>query len=170
VIGRDGALPWRLPEDLAHFKRLTAGQAVVMGRRTWESLPARFRPLPGRRNLVLSRDEAWTAPGAEHVASLSVALELVEGQPVWVIGGGQLYRQALPLAERAEVTEIDLQVEGDTYAPAFDAGWSAVPQPWQVSAGGIRFRFVSYRRDRAPRLWTTDQNVTHVTQNRSGFK
>jgi dihydrofolate reductase len=121
VIGRDGGMPWRLPEDLAHFKRTTLNHPVIMGRRTWESLPPKVRPLPGRRNIVLSSDPQWSAPGARSCASLQEALDLCsDGGEVWVIGGARLYAQALPMAERLVVTEIDADFEGDTRFPAWD--------------------------------------------------
>ncbi|UFS59253.1 dihydrofolate reductase [Subtercola endophyticus] len=147
IIGDGGTIPWRLPEDLAHFRELTIGGAVLMGRKTWDSLPERFRPLPGRRNLVLTRDPSWEASGAETVHSISQAQRLVGDDALWVIGGGELYRQALSLASRLEVTEVDLGVRGDTRAPAIDATWE--PQgatPWLESGTGIRYRFVSYAR------------------------
>lgn len=113
VIGRDGALPWRLPEDLKHFRELTSGATVLMGRRTWESLPPRFRPLPGRRNLVLSRTPQ---EGVETFPELAQAFAAVSGD-VWVMGGEAVYRAALPFADRIVVTEIQEHFEGDTYAP-----------------------------------------------------
>ncbi|MCS7006066.1 MAG: dihydrofolate reductase [Thermoleophilia bacterium] len=148
VIGRDGAIPWRLPEDLARFKALTTGHAVVMGRRTWESLPARFRPLPGRRNVVLTRNPSWEAQGAERAASLEEALELVEDEEgVFVIGGAELYAAALPLADELALTEIDLEVEGDTVFPEWDrAAFEEVSREDGVSRDGTRFAFVTYRR------------------------
>ncbi len=152
VIGRDGGLPWHLPEDLAHFRELTRGAAVLMGRRTWDSLPERFRPLPGRRNVVVSRDPSWFAPGAEARADVGAALdELLGGDaPVWVVGGAQVYAAALPRADRLAITEVDLAVEGDTLAPHVGPGWTAScepPQGWLVSANGLRYRFCDLRRD-----------------------
>lgn len=123
VIGRAGTLPWHLPEDLAHFRRTTGRGTVLMGRRTWESLPARFRPLPGRRNLVLTTQPGWSAPGAQRCASLEEALAACGTEAeVWVIGGAQLYAMALPLADRLVVTEIDADFDGDTRFPAWDRG------------------------------------------------
>jgi dihydrofolate reductase len=148
VIGREGALPWHLPEDLAHFRALTRGAAVVMGRATWESLPERFRPLPGRRNLVLSRQPGYLAPGAEVRGSLTAALADVEG-PVWVIGGAQVYAQAQPLADRLVVTEVAVRVEGDALAPPLDDRWRRVAadpaEGFHRSASGLEYRFVEYR-------------------------
>jgi dihydrofolate reductase len=159
VIGREGGLPWHLPEDLAHFRALTRGATVVMGRATWESLPQRFRPLPGRRNLVLSRRPGFAAEGAEVLADLPAALAAAGDAPVWVIGGAQVYAAALPLADRLVVTEIDAAVSGDAHAPVVDpASWRLVagdPEPghepgqesgWHESATGLRYRFRDYAR------------------------
>ncbi|MFI2752709.1 dihydrofolate reductase [Cellulomonas sp. P22] len=152
VIGRNGALPWRVPEDMAHFRALTSGHPVLMGRATWESLPARFRPLPGRDNLVLSRTPGYAADGARVLASLDDALVLVDGRDAWVIGGGALYASALEHADRLEVTEVDVHVEGDAFAPEIDpAVWTRTAtdpaEGWHTSdADGVRFRFVTYAR------------------------
>ncbi len=128
VIGRDGGLPWRLPEDLAHFREVTMGHPVVMGRRTWESLPERFRPLPGRRNVVVTRSAEWNAEGAERAGSLDEALELLSGEErVSVIGGGELFATALPLADEIVLTEIDADFDGDRTFPEIDPGeWREV--------------------------------------------
>lgn len=146
IIGADGGMPWHVPEDLAHFREVTLGSPVIMGRRTWESFPDRFRPLPGRRNIVVTRDEAWEAPGAERAASLPAAIALAGDGEVWVIGGGQLYREAIVHADVLEVTELDLDVDGDTRAPARD-DWHVVSRsPWQESRTGVRYRFVTLDR------------------------
>ena len=145
VIGRNNALPWHLPEDLVHFKRLTLGCPVIMGRKTWDSLPPRFRPLPGRLNIVVTRQAAWQAEGAVGAHSLTEALQQCQDQPdVWVIGGAELYAQALPLAASAHVTEIDAPFEGDAYAPEFDASWVETSRLLQTSASGMSFSFVTY--------------------------
>jgi dihydrofolate reductase len=121
VIGRDNDLPWRLPEDLQFFRRTTMGHPVLMGRRNWDSLPAKFRPLPGRHNLVLTRNPDWQAEGATVVHSLAQALDRLGDAPVlYVIGGGELYRLALPLADEIVLTEIDREVDGDVHFPAWD--------------------------------------------------
>ena len=120
VIGAGGALPWHLPEDLRLFRALTTGATVVMGRRTWESLPPRFRPLPGRRNVVLT--SAPALPGAEVVSSVAEALAL-DGD-LWVIGGGAVYAAFLPHADEVVVTEVDASPAGDTWAPALGPGWT----------------------------------------------
>lgn len=146
VIGAGGGMPWHLPEDLAHFREVTMGSPVVMGRRTWESFPERFRPLPGRRNIVVTRNDDWAAEGAERAADLSSAIELAGDHTVWVIGGGQLYGEAIVRADVLEVTEIDLDVEGDTHAPPVE-GWSlAAHSSWQTSRTGIRYRFLTFER------------------------
>lgn len=145
VIGRDGAIPWHLPEDLARFKTLTMGHTVAMGRRTWDSLPARFRPLPGRRNMVLSRNSGFEAPGAEVVGSIYEAID----DQTWVIGGSEIYHLALPAATRCEVTEveIDLQLEDDdALAPVLDETWIGTSGDWQDSTSGLRYRFHSFLR------------------------
>jgi len=125
VIGRDGTLPWHLSEDLRHFKRTTLGHPIVMGRRTWESIG---RPLPGRRSIVLTRNPRWTAPGVERTDSLAQALAMCEGAAeVFVIGGAELFAEALPLAQRLYLTEIDADFEGDTFFPPIDRGaWREV--------------------------------------------
>jgi dihydrofolate reductase len=150
VIGRDGVLPWHLPEDMAHFRALTRGATVVMGRTTWESLPDRFRPLPGRRNVVLSRRPGFRAEGAEVRVDLATALADAPDATVWVIGGAQVYAAALADADRLVVTEIDETVDGDAYAPSIDEEWllaSRDPaQGWHTSASGLRYRFCDYRR------------------------
>jgi dihydrofolate reductase len=145
VIGRGGALPWHLPEDLAHFKRLTTGWPVVMGRKTWDSLPPKFRPLPGRSNIVVTRQADWSAAGAVAVTSIGAALAACAGaQQAWVIGGAQIYREALPLADRVEVTEIARDFEGDAFAPILGREWRTCAREDHVSAGGLAFSFVSY--------------------------
>ncbi|MEU7475873.1 dihydrofolate reductase [Lentzea sp. NPDC042327] len=139
VIGRDNAIPWHVPEDMKRFRELTTGAAVLMGRRTWESLPPRFRPLPGRRNIVLSRTPQ---DGVETFADLGEALGAVDGD-LWVIGGSAVYAAALPFADRVEVTEIREIFEGDTYAPAVGRGPKTVGE-WQLSTSGLHFRFLSF--------------------------
>ncbi len=145
VIGKDNSMPWHLPEDLAHFKRLTQGSPVIMGRKTWDSLPPRFRPLPGRSNIVITRQVEWQAAGAVRAGSLSEALILSgDVAEVWVIGGAEIYRQAEPLAVRAEVTEIAQDFEGDAYAPTLGSGWAATARESHLSTTGLAFSFVTY--------------------------
>lgn len=149
VIGRDNALPWHLPEDLAHFRRLTQGCPVIMGRRTWESLPPRFRPLPGRQNIVLTRQGGWQANGAQVVHSLPEALALCPpGATAWVIGGAELYAQALPWAHGAVVTELHADFEGDAHAPVFGPDWVETARETHTSASGLRYSFVQWQHHR----------------------
>ncbi len=161
VIGLNNALPWHLPEDLAHFKRQTQGCPVVMGRKTWDSLPPRFRPLPGRLNVVLTRDPLWTAPpggttdaisskisdvnGIQRFDSLESALLNLKDHPeVWVVGGAQIYAQALPLAQRVVVTEIDADFAGDAHAPTLGEEWAETGRESHTAANGLRYSFVTY--------------------------
>ena len=147
VIGANNTLPWHLPEDLAHFKRTTLGGPVIMGRKTWDSLPPKFRPLPGRLNVVVTRQEGWQAEGAQTAVSLEAALALCAQAPdTWVIGGAQIYAQALPLAHSVVVTEIDLHVAGDAFAPVLDDQWQEASRQSHTSAQGLPFSFVTYTR------------------------
>lgn len=147
VIGADNTIPWRVPEDVARFKATTAGHPVIMGRRTWDSLPDRFRPLPGRRNIVVTRQSDWSAAGAETAASVEAALELAAPAATWVIGGGEIYRLALPCATELLITEVDTEVEGDAYAPALGPEWSSAdPATWLESSGGHRYRIRRFTR------------------------
>ncbi|MBD9393687.1 dihydrofolate reductase [Acidovorax sp. ACV01] len=147
VIGKDNRLPWHIPEDMAHFKQLTQGCPVVMGRKTWDSLPPRFRPLPGRTNIVVTRQADWQADGAVRAASLQDALQqATAGQTVWVIGGAQIYTEALPLADCLEVTEIDQDFDGDAHAPTLGAEWAESARSRHVSTSGLPFSFVTYVR------------------------
>jgi dihydrofolate reductase len=141
VIGRDGELPWHLPSDMRFFRELTTGATVVMGRRTWESLPERFRPLPNRRNIVLSRLRC-EAPGADVFPALEEALATCDGD-VFVIGGGATYEAALPLADCVYATEIDAEVAGDTVFPEL-TGWRCVESSDVTVENGHTFRFRRY--------------------------
>jgi dihydrofolate reductase len=138
VIGNEGGMPWHVPEDLAHFKELTMGGTVVMGRKTWDALDPRFRPLPGRRNIVVTRDRSWSAEGAEAVHEIP--------DDGWIIGGAELFAATIDRAEALEVTELDIEVPGDTWAPPIGASWQAAEAGWQVSRTGVRYRFLSYSR------------------------
>lgn len=129
VIGAGGTMPWHLPEDLAHFSDITKGHPVIMGRRTWESLPDSHRPLPGRTNIVISSNPDLPVPGAIRAANLGAALieaslSGLGSQQIWIIGGGQLYREALDLADTVVITRVDIDSEGDTYAPELGAEWT----------------------------------------------
>ena len=149
TIGKDGQMPWHLPEDLAHFKRVTLGQPVIMGRKTWDSLPARFRPLPGRLNIVITRQSDWQAEGALRAHSIDDAMRLCgDVADAWIMGGAEIYRQAEPLASTAVVTEIDQDYEGDAFAPELGANWQEVQRESHVAANGLSFSFVTYQQPR----------------------
>lgn len=146
TIGRDGDLPWRLPDDLKRFKRLTVGRIVLMGRKTWVSLG---RPLPDRDNWILSRDPAFKPAGATVFATLDQALNAAQGRELMVIGGAELYRQTLPLADRLELTEVLAEVEGDTRFPDLDpVQWQEVSREDRTAdeRHALPFRFVSLTR------------------------
>jgi dihydrofolate reductase len=154
VIGRGQGMPWHLPEDLRRFRELTMGAPVLMGRTTWDSLPPRYRPLPGRRNLVLTRDAAWQAEGAQGVATIDEALALAADAPrLFVIGGAQVYALALPRADELRLTEIERDFDGDTHFPAWPReAFEEVERERheeRQQAGppdGFAFSFVTYRR------------------------
>ncbi|MGP4978147.1 dihydrofolate reductase [Brachybacterium tyrofermentans] len=170
VIGADGTMPWHLSEDLKHFSRTTKGSPVVMGRRTWQSFPPAFRPLPGRTNIVITRDDAFADDGAVRARDLADALRIAEetgattapppetegpfdddSRPtIWVIGGGAVYREAIADAELLVVTEIDLEVDGDTTAPEVPDGFGTpVADPengWNEAKNGLRYRILTYTR------------------------
>lgn len=156
VIGTHGTLPWHLPEDLQLFKRLTMGTTVVMGRATWESLPASVRPLPGRRNIVVTGNTRWTGTGAEVAHSLDEALS--GAGDVWVIGGASVYAATIDRADRLVVTELEQPFDGDAFAPGIDERWrSAIRDPvegWNMSRTGLRFAVTTWVRtdsaDNAP--------------------
>ncbi|HYD57826.1 MAG TPA: dihydrofolate reductase [Burkholderiales bacterium] len=146
VIGVDGRLPWHLPEDLKHFKKLTLGHPVVMGRKTWESLG---RPLPGRENIVVTTHAGYDAPGAAVATSLPGALALCAGEPVvYVIGGHRLFVESLPMAAGMVLTEIHRDYAGDTWFPEFDRSqWRETQREAHTAAAdGMRFDFVLYER------------------------
>lgn len=151
VIGLNGTMPWHLPEDLAHLKRNTLGFHVIMGRKTWDSIPAKFRPLPGRTSIVLTRQSDWQENGVQRVSNFQQALfycEQLASKPdtVWVIGGAQIYAQALPLAHKVVVTEIDAEFAGDAFAPELGAEWREIQRESHVSATGLAYSFVTYSR------------------------
>jgi dihydrofolate reductase len=149
VIGAGGGLPWHLPEDLALFRTLTTGSTVVMGRRTWESLPERFRPLPGRTNVVLTSDPGWSGEGAQRARPVDEVLARQE--PLWVIGGGAVYAALLPHADRLVVTDVDVRVDGDTFAPELGPEWRPAARTpaggWALSeTSGLRYAVTEYVR------------------------
>ena len=146
VIGNGGRLPWQLPEDLKHFKRLTLGHPVIMGRRTWESLG---KPLPGRDNIVVTGQPGYGAAGAAVARSLEAALALCAGEPVaFVIGGSQLFAESLPVAAGLVLTEIHRDFPGDTWFPEYDRSkWRETQREAHTAADGTRFDFVLYEPD-----------------------
>jgi dihydrofolate reductase len=147
VIGRNNTLPWHLPEDMAHFKRNTLGCPVIMGRKTWDSLPPKFRPLPGRLNVVVTRQPDWTAEGAVVAHSLEAACAACPSDSTaWVMGGAEIYAQALPLADTALVTDIEASYEGDAFAPQFGPEWREIVRDARVSSNGLSFSFVTYQK------------------------
>ena len=148
VIGIDQRLPWRLPADLKRFKASTLGHTVIMGRKTWESLPANFRPLPGRRNIVVTRDGGYRAAGATVVQSLPAAITAAGGGEAFIIGGAELYAAALPLADRLQLTEIDAAFDGDSHFPPIDGDqWQETTRETQHDEAGFDYAFVSYQRN-----------------------
>ena len=150
IIGHNNQLPWHLPEDLAHFKKLTLGQVVLMGRKTWESIPAQFRPLPGRDNWVLTRQSHWNPTGARVFTDLSSAQAALErehpGKELWVIGGAEVYAQAMAHAQRIELTLIEKNFEGDAKAPRIDANWATISKETHSTPSGLIYHFISYQR------------------------
>jgi dihydrofolate reductase len=144
-IGHGGGLLVRLPEDLRRFKQITFGTPIVMGRKTWQSIG---RPLPGRRNIVLTRDRKFRAEGAEAVASLDAALALVSAVPlVHVVGGAEIYALALPIADELQLTEIDVQFPADTFFPAWDRSrFIEVARQQRQTAEGLRYAFATYKK------------------------
>ena len=145
VIGRDGRLPWKLPDDLRHFKQITMSRPMIMGRRTFDSLPGL---LDGRRHIVITRDPDWEAEGAERAASLAEALHLANAPHVCVIGGGEIYAQTLPLADRIELTEVHLSPDGDVHIDALDRTmWDEVARDTHGAEDGRpAYDFVTYQR------------------------
>lgn len=170
VIGLAGVMPWHVPEDLAHFKAVTMGGAVVMGRKTWDSIPERFRPFSGRENIVLTRQPGWSAPGVHTAHSLADGIALgaglTPGELVWVIGGAEVFAQAIAgqaqadgagagyTVDRIEVTEIDAEFNGDTHAPRLGPEWAAEAvdpaSGWHTSRTGLPYRFLRHSRGSAP--------------------
>ena len=148
AIGKGNQLLWHLPEDMRYFRETTRGKPVIMGRRTWESLPDAFRPLPGRHNIVVSRNPAYAATGATLVTSLDEAIQKAgETNEVFVIGGAELYRQALPLADRLYLTEVSGDFEGDAFFPQVPTSdWQEIVRKAQTTASPLAYSFAIYLR------------------------
>jgi len=148
VIGNRGALPWHLPEDLKHFKEMTAGRPVIMGRKTFESILAVLgKPLPNRRSIVVTRSAHYASPGCEVATSLAGAIHIAGAQAAFVIGGAEIYAQALPLADNLYLTEIDARFDGDAWFPEFDRSeWLETNRESRIATSGLGYSFVSYRR------------------------
>lgn len=148
AIGKGNQLLWHLPEDMRYFRETTRGKPVIMGRRTWESLPDAFRPLPGRHNIVVSRNLAYAATGATLVTSLDEAIQKAgETNEVFVIGGAELYRQALPLADRLYLTEVSGDFEGDAFFPQVPTSdWQEIVRKAQTTASPLAYSFAIYLR------------------------
>ena len=148
VIGASGTIPWRIPEDMKRFKALTIGKPIVMGRKTWDSFPK--KPLPGRTNIVITRDKGWTAEGAVTVHSLDDGLTRARAEnpsEIAVIGGGEIYKAALPLATRVELTEVHTDATGDTQLPQFDrATWRELSREEHATSDGLRYSYVTLQR------------------------
>lgn len=148
VIGKDGALPWRIPEDMRHFKEITTGRPCIMGRKTWDSLPR--KPLPNRKNIVVTRDRTFEAEGAEVVHSLDDALVSAGlAYEICVIGGAEIYREALPLASLVHLTEVHLAAEGDARLAPFDPSvWRETLREDHATAEGLRYSYITLERCR----------------------
>lgn len=141
-IGKDGGLPWHIPEDLKHFRQCTMGKTVLMGRKTWESLPEKYRPLPGRKNVVITRDASFKAEGAILFHDLEEALKTLKDDDIWVIGGAEIFKYCLPFAQKIELTQIDIPYDGDTFFPEIS------PQAWGSTKEEKHdgYSFISYSR------------------------
>ncbi len=149
AIGKGNDLLVRIPEDQRRFREVTMGHPVLMGRKTWDSLPPKFRPLPGRRNIVVTRNAQWHADGAERAPSLEAALTMAAGaEKACVIGGGELYALALPFADELLLTEIDADLDGDTFFPLYRHAFVQAAREPHTTPDGLRFDFVRYERPR----------------------
>jgi dihydrofolate reductase len=143
VIGSGGGMPWRIPEDLVHFRDTTMGAAVIMGRKTWDSLPPQFRPLEGRRNVVVTRNPGWKADGAETASSPEHALAMTDPDEAWFIGGGEVYRAAMPFTNVLAVTLVDADPAGDVTAPQVGTDFMmAYTTGFQTSTGPGTLRYL----------------------------
>lgn len=154
AIGAGGTIPWHVPEDMALFKRVTLGHAVIMGRKTWDSLPENYRPLPGRDNIVVTRNAEFVADGAQVAGSISEAIEIARAgghDQAWIMGGAQIYADGLEYADGVVVTDLDLALDDpDVFAPAVPLDWnitaSEPDRGWLTSTSGVPYRFSAYAR------------------------
>ena len=147
ALGKDNQLLWQIPEDMKFFRETTRGATVIMGRKTWESLPPRFRPLPGRRNIVVTHQCDYPAEGAELAHSLEQALKLAGDAPTYLIGGADLYAQSIDRAHRLVLTEVELSPDADAFFPPIDPGcWREISRQPGRSENGIGFAFVTYQK------------------------
>jgi dihydrofolate reductase len=155
TIGKDGVIPWHIPEDLARFREVTMGSPVIMGRKTWDSIPDRFRPLHGRENIVVTRQDGWVADGAQMASSIERAVELATdgataAGTIWVIGGGEIYAAFIDSADILEVTQVRGDWDGETSAPHVDDGWRSTwsdpTDGWHTSRTGLEYRWLRYER------------------------
>lgn len=152
AIGVDGGIPWHLPEDLKHFSEVTLNSTVIMGKATWFSLPEKFRPLPKRKNLVLSSNPDFIADGADTFTSIEDAIDSVETEWAWIIGGQRLYETSMVFADKLEITQVDLpDVEADTFAPIVPPSFQDMTvrpdeHNWFTSTNGTRYRFETHIR------------------------
>ena len=143
TIGQNNSLPWHLPEDLAHFKTTTMGSPVIMGRKTWESIPEKFRPLPGRMNFIISNSFSIDSKDAKVVKNIDEALRIMgRDKDLWVIGGAQVYAQCMGLASQAVITEIEADFEGDALAPIFDESWTELKRSRHTAANGLVYSII----------------------------
>lgn len=150
AIGRGGRLLWRIPEDMQRFKKTTTGHPVIMGRKTWESIPEKFRPLPGRTNIVVTRQKDHVARGAAVVSSLDAALAAAASaagsEEILIVGGGELYREALPFADRLYLTLVDDDAEGDTFFPLYEIEFEKILSDESREWQSLHYRFVTLER------------------------
>jgi len=146
AIGKDGKLPWSIPGDLKRFKTLTLGRPVIMGQNTWESIPEKFRPLPFRTNIVLSKDENYKAPGATVVNDIEKSFEIAKsksgGEEIFIIGGGEIYKQTLPYADRLYITEVETEVSGDTFFPEYKHIFTKKLSEEYGESNGLKYKFL----------------------------
>jgi dihydrofolate reductase len=147
VIGKENTLPWYIPEDMKRFKELTAGSTVIMGRKTYDSLPAKFKPLPGRTNVVITRQKDWNQQGVVVAYSAEEALTLCpKDKDIWVIGGSEIYCMFMEYAQQIEITEIEKEFDGDAFSPKLDSDWEMTDKTETKESNGLFYHFTTYTR------------------------